>query len=81
MLIMIAGNIHYKHKYREELTIKTEKPLEKPLTVVLASDLHVGYHNRRAELARWVDLINALKELLAHSSAYVEVFFVNTFHL
>lgn len=81
VLIMIAGNIHYKHKYREELTIKTEKPLEKPLTVVLASDLHVGYHNRRAELARWVDLINALKELLAHSSAYVEVFFVNTFHL
>lgn len=59
VLIMIAGNVHYKHKYREELTIKTEKPLEKPLTVVLASDLHVGYHNRRAELARWVDLINA----------------------
>ena len=59
VFIMIAGNVHYKHKYREELTIKTEKPLEKPLTVVLASDLHVGYHNRRAELARWVDLINA----------------------
>ena len=26
VLIMIAGNVHYKHKYREELTIKTEKP-------------------------------------------------------
>lgn len=29
--------------------------------VVLASDLHVGYHNRKAELSRWVGLINAEK--------------------
>ena len=58
-LTLILGNIHYKHKYREDLTIRTEKPLEKPLTIVLASDLHVGYHIQRAELGRWVDLINA----------------------
>lgn len=57
--ILAAGNIHYRHKYREELTIRTSKPLPKPLTIVLASDLHIGYHNRRAELARWVDLFNA----------------------
>lgn len=57
--IMLAGNLHYRHKYREELTIRTSKPLEKPLTIVLASDLHIGYHNRRAELARWIDLFNA----------------------
>ena len=55
-LILTLGAIHYHHKYREELTITTEKPLEKPLTIVLASDLHIGYHNRRAELARWIDL-------------------------
>ena len=60
-LIMTLGAIHYPHKYREELTLETDKPLEKPLTIVLASDLHVGYHNRRAELGRWVDLINAEK--------------------
>lgn len=60
-VVLIAGGIHYKHKYREELTIRTEKLLEKPLTVVLASDLHVGYSNRRKELSRWVDLINAEK--------------------
>ena len=60
-LILTLGAIHYPHKYREELTLTTDKPLEKPLTIVLASDLHVGYHNRRAELARWVDLINAEK--------------------
>ena len=57
--IMVAGNIHYRHKYREELTVRTSKPLEKPLTIVFASDLHIGYHNRRAELARWIDLFNA----------------------
>ena len=57
--IMIAGNIHYRHKYREELTLHTSKPLEKSMTIVLASDLHIGYHNRRAELARWIDLFNA----------------------
>ena len=60
-IILVLGAIHYPHKYREELTLTTDKPLEKPLTIVLASDLHVGYHNRRAELARWVDLINAEK--------------------
>ena len=58
-IILVSGGIHYLHKQREELIIHTDKPLEKPLTVVLASDLHVGYGNRRAELARWIDLINA----------------------
>lgn len=60
-VILILGNIHYHHKFREELVLTTDKPLEKPLTIVMASDLHVGYHNRKAELARWVDLINAEK--------------------
>ena len=60
-LMLIAGGIHYRQKYREVLTIRTEKPLEKPLTVVLASDLHIGYSNRKAELGRWIDLINAEK--------------------
>ena len=58
-IILISGGINYRHKHREELTIRTEKQLEKPLTLVLASDLHVGYGNRRTELARWIDLINA----------------------
>ena len=58
-VLLVCGGIHYRHKYREEVTIHTDKPLDKPLTVVLASDLHVGYGNRREELARWIDLINA----------------------
>ena len=60
-VLLTFGAFHYHHKYREELTIVTKKPLEKPLTVVLASDLHLGYHNRKVELARWIDLINAEK--------------------
>ena len=60
-VILTLGGFQYHHKYREELTINTTKPIEKPLTVVLASDLHIRYHNRKAELARWVDLINAEK--------------------
>ena len=57
--LLTYGGFHYHHKYREALEITTEKPLEKPLTIVLASDLHAGYHNREKELGRWVDLINA----------------------
>ena len=60
-VIMIIGGFHYHHKYREEMIIVTDKPLEKPMTIVMVSDLHIGYHNRKAELARWIDLINAEK--------------------
>ncbi len=55
----LYGNIHYRHKYRQTLTLTTTKPLARPLKVVMASDLHIGYHNTRKELARWVDLINS----------------------
>ena len=58
-IVLMAGGIHYRHKYRQELTIRTEKQLDRPLTIVLASDLHIGYSNRKAELGRWIDLINA----------------------
>ena len=57
-LLLCAGGLHYHNKHREEITVETSKPLEKPLTVVLASDLHLGYHNRKAELGRWIDLFN-----------------------
>ena len=57
--LLVYGNLHYHHKYREHIDIATEKPLDKPLTIVLASDIHAGYHNRGPELRRWVNLINA----------------------
>ncbi len=57
--IFVYGNIHYNNKVREELTLTTDKPLQKELKMVMISDMHLGYHNRRSELARWVDLLNA----------------------
>ena len=60
-IVMALGGLQYNHKQREELTLTTTKPLEKPMTIVMASDLHIGYHNRKAELERWADLINAEK--------------------
>lgn len=56
--LFLIGNIQYRHKVREELTLTTDKPLAKPLRLVMMSDLHLGYHNTRKELKRWVDIIN-----------------------
>ena len=54
------GNIHYYNKVRQPLEMKTDKAISAKTTkIVLLSDLHLGYHNRRAELKKWVDLINA----------------------
>ena len=58
-LVMVLGGLQHHRKQRVELSIATTKPLEKPLTIVLASDLHLGYPTSRAELARWMDLFNA----------------------
>ena len=56
--LFLYGNLHYKHKYRQELTVQSDK-VHKPLRLVMLSDLHLGYHNRRDEFHRWIDLINA----------------------
>lgn len=56
--IFVYGNLHYKNKVRETLELTTKKPLQRQYKMVMLSDLHIGYHNRRAELARWVDMIN-----------------------
>lgn len=58
--LFVYGHLHYKHKVREELTLKSEK-VSKPVKLVMVSDLHLGYHNQREEFHRWVDLINAEK--------------------
>ncbi len=57
----LAGNLHYHHKHRESLNIATAKPIEKPLKIVMMSDIHLGYHIRRGEFAKWVDMINGEK--------------------
>ena len=57
--IFLYGGIHYHHKVRGALALDSGGRMEKPLKLVMASDLHIGYGNRRTDLAKWVDLINA----------------------
>ena len=57
--LFIGANLHYRHKYRQPLELTTHKHLGRDYRFVMVSDLHLGYHNPRKELARWVDLINA----------------------
>ena len=61
LVTFIGGNIHYHNKQRQEINLTTEKPLERPLKIVMVSDIHAGFHNRRDEVARWVNMINAEK--------------------
>ena len=37
--LLIYGNIHYYNKYRETISLKTAKPLSRPVKAVLMSDL------------------------------------------
>lgn len=58
-IVFLLGNIHYNNKVRVPMELTTEKPLSKDYTIVMASDLHLGYLNGREELAHWIDMINA----------------------
>lgn len=58
LVTFVAGNIHYHNKSRQEINLKTEKHLDRPLKIVMLSDLHAGFHNRRSEIGRWIDMIN-----------------------
>ncbi len=58
LAVFICGNIRYHHKIRRKLTLKTDKNITRKLTLVMMSDLHLGYHIRRNELRKWVDMIN-----------------------
>lgn len=53
------GNWHYYEKVRQPVRLTTKKTMTKDLKIVMLSDLHLGYHNRRTEFSKWVDVINA----------------------
>ena len=59
LTILIYGNVNYHHKVRQPLELTTVKALGKPLKIVMMSDLHLGYGNRKADFHKWVDMINA----------------------
>ncbi len=56
--VFTYGYFHYMDKVRQPISLTTGKALERPLKIVMMSDLHIGYHNRVDELNRWIDLVN-----------------------
>lgn len=56
--IFTYGYFNYRHKVRVPINMVTDKPLTRPLKLVMISDLHLGYPHGRAELARWIKMIN-----------------------
>ena len=66
VLLLIAGiftygNLHYYNKVKVPIALKSSKRLKQPVKMVMVSDIHLGYHNTRTDLAKWVDMINAEK--------------------
>lgn len=57
--VFAAGYANYMHKARHSVALPTAKVKAKGVKLVMMSDLHLGYHNNRKELARWVDMVNA----------------------
>ena len=57
--LFLYGYLNYQYKHREVIQLSTQKQISKPVKIVAISDLHIGYHNRRSELHRWVEMINA----------------------
>lgn len=64
ILLLGYGYWHFQDKYRQGLELNTQKNISDSASVrekriVMLSDLHLGYHIGRKELARWGDIINA----------------------
>ncbi|MBP3211401.1 MAG: metallophosphoesterase [Prevotella sp.] len=59
VVLFTYANLHYLNKVRVPMEIDTRGKVARPLKLVLMSDLHLGYHNSRAEFAKWVDKVNA----------------------
>jgi len=59
--VFIFGNIVYHHKKRTEIDVKTEKQTGENgrMKILLISDLHLGYTIKRAEVDKWVTMLNA----------------------
>lgn len=57
--VFTYGNLHYYNKVKVPIDLKSPKKLRQPVKMVMVSDLHLGWHNTRTDLAKWVDMINA----------------------
>lgn len=61
LAVFCYGNVHYHNKVRVPIEETTSKQLSEPLRILMVSDLHLGYLNRRSEFSGWVDMLNGEK--------------------
>ncbi len=60
VVVLVAGYINYRHFRVEHVTIETDKPIEGGhMRLVAMSDVHLGRGTTRADLTRYVDVINS----------------------
>ncbi len=61
VLLSVIGFVRFSHPRVKELSINTNRVINRPgeLTLVMASDLHLGNMIRKGRLANWVNLINS----------------------
>lgn len=57
--VFIYGNVHFHAKKCRNMAVQTAKPMTDGTTVMMMSDLHLGYHIGPKELRRLVDTVNA----------------------
>lgn len=50
--IFTYGNLHYYNKVKVPIALKSSKRLKQPVKMVMVSDIHLGYHNTRTDLAK-----------------------------
>lgn len=55
--LFVYARLHYEDKRRVEISVDSRGRVSRPLRLVLTSDLHLGYHNKRSDLHRWLGLI------------------------
>lgn len=58
-VLFTLAYLHYNDKKRVEMVVSTKKDMKKDVKLVLVSDLHLGYHNTRTDLHRWLTLLKA----------------------
>ena len=58
-VLFTLAYFHYNDKKRVDMVVMTKKDMKKDVKLVLVSDLHLGYHNTRTDLHRWLTLLKA----------------------
>lgn len=57
--LLVYGYWNYRHPRVEHIEIELDKPLERDITIVAVSDVHLGDGTGKRTLRRYVDMINA----------------------